>query len=594
MATKFSRTKPSRARLLGALTSLIAVLAAVTFASAFGRADLWGLAPGLGLPARWSIALPAVALAITYLVDRGAAGRFPGVVLSVALVVLAWLVRDTLHLDGDGRLWLGFAAAGQLHSVSAPAIDRLILALVRGGGRIGLSAEAAFALTSVLAGGVYLGLVTLVRGELVEKRNARVFAFALLGPPILLFFGWIEIYAWVWVTGLAYLTLLLRGGGTGEKGGTSAVRAIREWIGPALGVFLPLVHPTLVVLLPAALVAFPRRRGLTLAAGLAIPLAIAARMVVFGAGAWDPTAQPVDVEHVAYARGSVRHLADSLQALLLCVPAAVILPWVAPKFDRAGRILAVATGCAVAGFLFVTPELGYARDWDLMSLPALAPSLWTAREVSRLSGGPRLAPRVAAAAVGLTVACSSVWIAAHHGVAASLARADLVAREPAGNSAFARSHLRDDLSQVLEERGRLGEARTQAEHAAALLPDSARLRYRVGHLAFAARDLSKAEGELGRAIVLDPGLFDAQYLLGIVRMELGASLAAILPLENAARLHPEDARVRASLAAALARSGRVDDARAQMTLIAHGAHPSREAALDYVARVIAEVENREP
>ena len=138
------------------------------------------------------------------------------------------------------------------------------------------------------------------------------------------------------------------------------------------------------------------------------------------------------------------------------------------------------------------------------------------------------------------------------------------------------------------------EARAQAGRAADLLPESARLRYRVGHLAFTARDLSKAEAELGRAVALDPGLFDAQYLLGIVRMELGASLAAIIPLENAARLHPEDARVRASLGAALARSGRVGDARAQMTLIARGSHPSREAALDYVARVIAEVENGQP
>ncbi|MCA9752281.1 MAG: tetratricopeptide repeat protein [Gemmatimonadetes bacterium] len=593
MTKRPSRTNPSRARLLGALASLVTLLAAVTFASALGRADLWGFAPGLGLSIRWSIALPTVAIAVAYLIVRGVAGALPGVVLAPALLALAWLVRDALHLDGDGRLWLGFANAGQLHSVSAPVIDRLTLALVEGGGRIGLSAETSFALASLLAGGIYLGLVTLVRGELVERRDARVLALALLGPPILLFFGWIEIYAWVWVTGLAYLVLLLRGDGSGGRRARSAGSSV-EWVGVALGVLLPLVHPTLIVLLPAALVAFPGRRGLTVAAGLAIPLAIAARVIVFGAGAWNPTAQPVDVEHVAYARGSARHLADSVQALLLCVPAAVILPWVAPRLDRVGRILAVATGGAVVGFLFVTPELGYARDWDLMSLPALPLSLWTAREVARLSGGAGLGRRVAAAAVGLTLACSSVWVAAHHGPVASLARAELLARETSGNSAFARSHLHDDLSQVLEERGRLEEARAQAGRAADLLPESARLRYRVGHLAFTARDLSKAEAELGRAVALDPGLFDAQYLLGIVRMELGASLAAIIPLENAARLHPEDARVRASLGAALARSGRVGDARAQMTLIARGSHPSREAALDYVARVIAEVENGQP
>jgi tetratricopeptide (TPR) repeat protein len=314
----------------------------------------------------------------------------------------------------------------------------------------------------------------------------------------------------------------------------------------------------------------------------AVALVAAAGNRVLLVGPW-PASEffGADPERLPYGILDPRHFLETAWLLLLLVPSVVALPFLRGKAEPADRVLLVAAASAVAAGFLALPVLGYARDWDLMALPALPLAWFAARRVERAG-----APWFGALVLGLVLARTAGWIGVHHDPEAALRRAEAIAAEAALNSDFARSHLHDDLSHVLEGRGRPQDALVHAVAAATLRPGAARMHYRIGYLARRHGDPAVAERSFAEAVRLAPDFFDARHELGMTLVGRSAWEDALVHLRAASDLRPADIRVRANLAVALINAGRVDDAAPEVRWIAASPDPARERALANVIRAL--------
>jgi tetratricopeptide (TPR) repeat protein len=124
----------------------------------------------------------------------------------------------------------------------------------------------------------------------------------------------------------------------------------------------------------------------------------------------------------------------------------------------------------------------------------------------------------------------------------------------AGPVASKLANLHAELADAYLEAGGHEEAIRQFEAAATLRPEFLDLRYRLARLYLDEGRLEPARGELEAIVTRRPSFVDAQVALGMTRYLLGEVPGARAAWEEARRLKPEDARVKAYLAL-LARVG---------------------------------------
>jgi tetratricopeptide (TPR) repeat protein len=363
---------------------VVAAMAPVTW-------RLWG-ADGLAYaaaPARWTaLAMVAiVAAAAGVLAARPNRGLDPFVCLLAALpAACAILLPAATALRGDGQFILtqltdpfANAAAPAWYSTLAHAAAALGVQL---GQRLGLPPLAALRALDGLAGLVFGAAVVLHARRFAAPAARVITAIALsLSGSLPLIAGLVEYYAPVHA--LAAMALVLTG--------RAIARDRAPWAGLVVTLLAAVNHAEAAVLLPAFVIAWPgrwsvrRRQALFLAAGLA---GLAAWAATGGKGLLAPLGPPAAD---GYALLDPRHLEDLANLLLWAAPVVlfILLPWTLASRrwarDREAAFYLAATVASLSLAAAVAPDLGMARDADLLSLFALPAALWGLRV---LASGP--------------------------------------------------------------------------------------------------------------------------------------------------------------------------------------------------------------
>jgi tetratricopeptide (TPR) repeat protein len=111
-------------------------------------------------------------------------------------------------------------------------------------------------------------------------------------------------------------------------------------------------------------------------------------------------------------------------------------------------------------------------------------------------------------------------------------------------------------------------------------PESASVRFGLGHAMLARQDVAGALVELRKAVELDPHLAEAQFELGQALYALkGDPAGAVAPLEQAVATEPANPRYRALLGGALAGAKQFDRAVEELSKVVAAAEPPPEAWL---------------
>jgi Flp pilus assembly protein TadD len=121
-------------------------------------------------------------------------------------------------------------------------------------------------------------------------------------------------------------------------------------------------------------------------------------------------------------------------------------------------------------------------------------------------------------------------------------------------------HAHFELGRVLQDMGRLREAKDQFDRSLALSPNDYLTLTRLGALLADQGDLKGARATFERALGMDSTNAEVQNNLGIVLDELGELPAARLHLESALKIDPEYALAHGNLGIVLGRIGDLDGA----------------------------------
>jgi tetratricopeptide (TPR) repeat protein len=129
-------------------------------------------------------------------------------------------------------------------------------------------------------------------------------------------------------------------------------------------------------------------------------------------------------------------------------------------------------------------------------------------------------------------------------------------------------------------KGMIGVAETHFREAIRLQPDLAEAHNNLGNLLAGRRAYAEAAHHFEKAIASNPRYVEARHSYGLTLALSGSYSRAITELEAAVKLAPGLATLRLDLADVLTRMGRVDEARAHLTVAAKSADAGeREAAL---------------
>ena len=355
------------------------------------------LVPLIGLVVVWApFDRPAIRLA-TLVGERLLNNR----VLTYGLLpacgaVAGWLLRDRIHMLGDGLTLSGMLAIDRLfHGFDLMTYHLVARLRQLAGGGDELAAMQTFAIVSWVCGAAWVATAGWAARNLTRHATGRLLLYGLLlfFTPVQLFLGYVEAYAPLAVALLAFFTSVL----LYWRGQVRLIVVAATW---SVGLFCHLnalfVAPLLlaVLLRPGPGESDPwSQRLLTL---VWPPLAALALVVLaYLAAGYDLAALRHDFAHFGEGEGVLvslsgrdgllnwRHWKDVLNGVLLLVPLPVLLLTTTRTRDAVRSPSCPHTGwlVGVSGWLLVLLaalhlKLGAPRDWDLlaphMSLVVLA------------------------------------------------------------------------------------------------------------------------------------------------------------------------------------------------------------------------------
>ncbi len=320
---------------------------------------------------------------------------WPRLLLVVVGMTLFYVFRARTCLLGDGCAWLDNFAQGRtyIHKWTEPGsiyIIRWFQSLQGDFSRD--TARTAFHIISIASGGIFVYNVIAIVKQLCQDRYVRLLALTtlLLSGGILLFFGYIEFYALSWAIAALFVNVSLR-----------FVNNSRLWwvllLTWALGMAM---HLQALYFLPGLVYLFLRKIkkpalrklgyfGLGGAALTGIGLVcwlyhtrIEAALLLLPTLSSRPTAP-------GYTMFSPLHLRDLANLILLVFPgaAAILTLWIFGR-ERNWRAtipayLAVLSAGSLAFMCLFGAAVTMGRDWDIMSLSLLAPTLLVLYHIDR-------------------------------------------------------------------------------------------------------------------------------------------------------------------------------------------------------------------
>jgi len=520
-----------------------------------------------------------------------------------AFITVLVVLRSRVHFLGDGYLYLQNLSRSGPGSPQHFGHEPLVLwlmnqvyALVKG---FGLTPELLYRVFSILSGLLYAVISLRLARDLGRDLRERILVLTLLLTPgyLQLFAGYVESYAMIVPVLLAYCHL-----------GLQALKRPRlVWVtasvlGLAVGLHFMTVTfaPSLLILL---LLIRRRSSGTSLAAsfGPLLAAAVIATGLVLAIG-FRPLEyqQTLRSSHLlplfselnmfqAYRLFSLHHLADlGNLSLLVASGSVMLLPLLLyrPGWREPQNLFLIGavTGAGVA-VIFLNPEIGAFRDWDLLSIPAVPLIVLTARQAIILWRQRPGLWRPVAAVVLATALHTGTWMLVNADTAAATAR-------------YRDSLQRTRLSQHAQEYGweTLGayhiyqdrdHRAAAAAYDAAIAAGGHNPRYwnlagvqyaALGELPKAIRYLERsvelqidddprhlnnlaglysqvgepdrAIAALERAVAAKPDYALGYHNLGLTYAQLGRHAEAVRSLRRAAELRPRDPKIREDLRSA--------------------------------------------
>lgn len=412
-----------------------------------------------------------------------------------------------------------------------------------------------FRISSILAGIFFLISLSWLAVRLIDNNRDR-FQFWMglaTGGYMLLFFGYVEFYAWfvLSVALFSFAGLLICKG------------AINRWL-----ILIPLsmaifFHILGLVLLPAAayLLAdshafekfLDRRTGpqkilLTTVSIVMLYLLITLFGTVspFIKFAVLPVIENIiTVDH--YTLFSTRHIFDFINLLFLLLPGLalaglLLFAKINAQSKRTIRFLAVLTASALFATFVIDPKLGLPRDWDLLSFAGVPLSLlvyYTA--ISLKKQNPKLVMIAPLMILLGMMSLSGRVLSQIDPATAETQFKDYLRHDPARGR---NGHL--ILIDYYEKKGDLVRAAHESNLRKTLYPQEELLRKALNLIE--QKRFEAAVNTLYKAIKIDPQYWNLWLSLGSVYREQGNSDSAVIALEIAEGLNPHSAEVKSQLA----------------------------------------------
>jgi tetratricopeptide (TPR) repeat protein len=541
----------------------------------------WGLHALAFLP-RWAwlaaalailaLAHPSLAAPVGRWVPRGAA-QLQASTLGIALVALVAaalfaLLRLRYQFLGDGIVWFEkIQQRGAFHH-----FEPLSTFIVRTAAHFAPGTRAAAQAPSILCGVIWIVATAFAcRAAFATDAAARGLAWTLLvvHPILLLFFGYVESYPLLLALQAVCVALWIAGGSR------RAIVAGAIVTGAAIATHLQAVTWLPALAIAAAHGARPgsarTRWGWGLAAiALACGVAVLATRAV-GASPTELVRALVGAPGVGgLAAGDVvawqRGLDVANEAASLLGAAAILAVAAAASRDgswlrqRPWLVLA-ALGTGAALVWIFPPRIGAARDWDLYTavvLPAVLVAVEAWRR-ARAAWPPQGADALQGRVVGLALVCTVAWLGSQIADARAAERMIVLQDRRGTFSNFARGYANEALGMYYRTRAP-EEARKAYARAVEANPKNARYWNNLAMHELMRNNAGAARDAWRRAIDLGMQDWYVYYNMTLVALQLGDLPDALRLGDEMARRFPDHWQTWACRGQALLQAGRAADA----------------------------------
>ena len=499
---------------------------------------------------------------------------------SLLFFIPFWLLRDRVHLLGDGAQIISRMNSGELTvKWSEPLEIFLHLEVFHLAQRLWqMDSTTVYVLLSCLAGVLFVFLLLLFADFWGRERREKVLLFLVLFGmgSSQLFFGYVEHYSFMYLFTAAYVFSSL-----------AYLQGKLKWFFP-VGAFVLafLSHVMTSYLFPSLLLLLfmkskeaklpSLRRTAIVASGV---LVLGVSVALYSIHSWSvpPIFVPLSVDTYAapgYLLFSLPHILDLLNqhllvspvGLALILPALACLSWASLFKDRILQFLLLVSLSQLFFHFVVDPGLGAPRDWDLFSTAGLGYTVLGLFLFLRTFGGK---PGFAYSSVILicTALYSTVpWIAIQASGNKSVGRFENileldVKRSYSGHfvllkyfesrgmdrqakertekyrQAFPELALITDASSLAKS-GELEKAKQVFLEAERLAPKLPQVHNNLGRVYLDLKELGKAEAQLKEAIQLAPFLPDAYVNLADLYFLRGEHDSALEACKKAIRVDP--------------------------------------------------------
>jgi tetratricopeptide (TPR) repeat protein len=476
--------------------------------------------------------------------------RGPLLVMAAGGLLFWTLGRHSLFL-GDGTWLLLWIQDGRpFHSFNL--LDYHLRFLLYNWLQGKVSAYALYQGGSILAGVCSLGLQIALLKRLSWEPWRKTAALALLFfmPPVALYFGYIESYAFP----LALLTaFLLAGLLVLERRAPLWLASLLFGAACALQLGSVFSAPALVFLVARAPISAARRRwvqGLAPAAAL-----LAGTAILYTLGGYDPASFRKDYLETQIGRSmlvalsgpqgffSLYHWKDLLNVALITAPVALVVllaslgrlrgSW---RSAPVGFLLVQVIGVAVCRMLLLA-KLGGAKDWDLLAAHAAGLPLLAATFLPDIGSDRSAGPHpVVAQAVVAAFLLTAPFVALPNFQDRAITRLIEVTADAPD---WVRTYNLEDLARFYRDRNDLDRAGRLYAECVRVAPEHARLRVNLGWIRYLQGNKKEADTCYGEAARLDPTNPVAVQMLGRLAAERGDLAEAVLQFDHLTRLQPD-------------------------------------------------------
>lgn len=489
----------------------------------------------------------------------------------VPLASLLWLLRDRVHLLGDGLTWIEVLKSGSRPLYSEPLAAVAMHGVASIAGSIGrVETATALGLFSVGCGLVAAALYYYIACDITSSRTTRAIAMGLfitLGCNQL-YFGYIESYPAVSVTILLYLWLLLR---CLDRQLPLALAAL------ALAMAIS-SHFITLILIPSFVFLVLRERQSWIRSGilLATPLAVSAAILVFLRYPFSTVLEPVRL--VTGADGAatmslsglltkalkrIPHLMN-LCFLVAPLPLVILLARLArlrrrDKADPKTRALFIAAASGLLAAIVLSSFVFPGHDWDLITM-ALLPGIVLAVKLG-VEYLAKAAKPVAVGLIGLGAASLLAFVLVNANESSAVRRYDALLAADIPLSAHERAYGNERLVKVYTSRRNAEAALAYAQRAVQSDPANDRYWANVGSVLYNLKRYQEAVRYFEDAARRGSTRPEVYYYLAQSLIRQNRSHEALQPAQRAVDLGGEWPNYLFTLGLARAGSGDLEGAR---------------------------------